>query len=60
MPSRSNLARSMNSNNVSNSASVSPGKPTMNVVRSPTPGIPARSLSINRSMWVRDVSRRIR
>ena len=33
----------MKSSNVSNSASVSPGKPTMNVVRKAMPGMPARS-----------------
>src|SRR5207249_4347623 len=47
MPSRSNRARPMKSSRVSNSASVSPGNPTMKVVRMARPGIPARNLPIN-------------
>ena len=41
-PSRSKRVRSMNSNNDSKAPCVSPGNPTMNVVRRATPGIPAR------------------
>ena len=56
-PSRSNRVRAMKSRRYSNSSSVSPGKPTMKVVRIAMPGMPARMRVMRFSMCSLLVSR---